>query len=475
MNLLAELPFFAENSKVVLSPFELRELFRDGYTNSKSASDGILKFHSVTFATSNAKEMARYFEAVLGFREVAIRNLETSSSLVGSHVVTNGNATLVFANNLETPDGRNCTPDIHQEIKAHLDVLNSTELACVAGQFASVRKLATKKKLSAKLVEDAIDAWHFHRFASRHGMGVCDVTLQVTSVEETFNRAVKNGATALKKPAVEQDVNGSVKVAIIGVPDNDIRHTLIEYEDYAGPFLPHYGKSERAATHLGAKVQLHEIDHCVQNFSWEEMMPNAQFYALIFGLHKFWSVDDKDVSTGNTALRSIVMASANGKVKMPINEPAKARLRGQIEEFHDYFGGPGVQHLALLTREILSTVEALRSRGLKFNLIQPSYYVELERRLARDGIELKEDFNKIREFQILVDYDPATKFKKLNGKFGCNYILQIFSEPFHDRPTCFIEIIQRHHHNGFGKGTFKGLFELIELEQRKRGTLVPLE
>lgn len=276
-------------------------------------------------------------------------------------------------------------------------------------------------------------------------------------------------------PTIEQDENGAVKIAVIGVPGNDISHTLVQKLSYKGKYLPHYAHSLRECPNLQREVQLQEIDHCVQNFSWNEMMPNAKFYASALGLHKFWSVDDKDVSTGNTALRSVVMSSANGKVKIPINEPARAKLRGQIEEFYEYFGGPGVQHLALLTRDILRTVRALRASGLKFNQIQPSYYVELARRLARDNIEMKEDFDQIRQGHILVDYDPATKYKKPNGKYGCNYILQIFTEPLHDRPTVFLEIIQRYHHNGFGKGTFKGLFESIELEQKKRGTLIPLE
>lgn len=179
MNLLSQLPFFDVEPQLMLSPFELHELFRDGCTKSKLATDGILRFHSVTFATSNAKEMARYFEAVLGFEEIAFRNLETSSSLVAAHVVRNGNVFLAFANNLETPDGVRCSSSLHRDILLQLDnVPNSVELACLAGQFASVRKKFTGNEKSKKLVEDAIAAWNLHRFINRHGMGVCDISLR---------------------------------------------------------------------------------------------------------------------------------------------------------------------------------------------------------------------------------------------------------------------------------------------------------
>lgn len=484
-NLLTELPYFPEISPITVTQFDINELFRDGIPTSKIASDGILAFHSVTFATSNAKEMARYLESVMGFREIAFRSLESDSPLVGAHVVQNGNVTFVIVNNLEIPDGERCNVDIHQKLAlAFGKSPNGVEDACLAGQFASVReKFSRIDRLDAltsvqntqlcQLAADAINAWKIHRFVNRHGMGVSNISFEVDDVDETFQKSVSNGATSLQLPAIHQDEFGSVKMALVSSPNHDCTYTLIQNLDYSGTYLPHFKAS--LSKFDNNVVMFHEIDHCVQNFSWNEMLPNASFYAAAFGLHKFWSVDDNDVSTGNTALRSMVMANSNGKVRIPINEPVKSKFRGQIEEFHDYFGGPGVQHVALSTRDILHSVASLQTRGLKFNRISEEYYVNLKERLDRDQIDLYEDFERIRELQILVDFDPATKYLTPCGKYRCHYLLQIFSEPFHDRPTFFIEIIQRHHHNGFGKGTFKGLFESIELQQRKRGTLVPIE
>ncbi|CAH2354308.1 hypothetical protein CLIB1423_15S03224 [[Candida] railenensis] len=162
------------------------------------------------------------------------------------------------------------------------------------------------------------------------------------------------------------------------------------------------------------------------------------------------------------------MASSNGNVKIPINEPGEGKKRGQIEEFYDFNEGPGIQHVAIRTKNILATVKSLYSRGIEFNTMTSSYYDDLKKRLERDGVLILEDLNELRKLNILVDYDPNSRNKKTNV---CNYILQIFTKPFSDRPTLFFEVIQRRHHNGFGKGTFKGLFESIEAQQMKRGTL----
>lgn len=476
MDLLQELPFSIEAAEATLSPLEIQELFRDGYSQSKIASDGILGFHSVLFATSNAKEMARYFESVLGFHEIAYRGLETGSSLVGAHVVSNGDIRFEFVNNLENPNNSSAYCAMHNMEEFMEIVPQSFVHECFACQFLSVRTMFTKEGVSqaelARTIQDAATAWEVHRFSSKHGMGVYDVAFEVTDVDEMYQRAIANSAISVMPPNIVQDKCGLVKMAILGVPGHDLKHTLVQNLDYTGCYLPRYRPTVRP-DFPSKKVVLHNIDHCVQNFSWNGMMPSATFYAAAFGLHKFWSVDDQDVSTGNTALRLVVMTSANGKVKMPINEPAKSKMRGQIEEFYEYHDGAGVQHIALLTRDIVGTVSELQARGLSFNRISDAYYDNLKARLDSEDIELHEDFNQIRDLFILVDFDPATKFKKKNGKYGCNYILQIFTEPLHDRPTFFIEIIQRHHHNGFGKGTFKGLFESIELQQRMRGTLIP--
>lgn len=484
-NFLCELPYFPETSLLSLPRFEINELLRDGHSTSKAATDGLLGFFSVTFATSNAKEMARYLENVMDFQEIAFRGLESKSPLIGAHVVRNGNVTFVIVNNIQTPDGEQCNRETRQKLKKSFGNLpKAEEHASLAGQFSSVREKFFKVSLDSfsgssatelkQLATDAVGAWHVSKFISRHGMGICDISFEVSDVETIFQRAVANGAFPIHPPTIQQDEAGQVKMAVIGVSHSDCTHTLIQKLNYSGAYLPNYKSSNRELS-VEHTVTFHEVDHCVQNFSWNEMMKVATFYAASLGLHKFWSVDDNDVSTGNTALRSIVMASGNGKVKLPINEPARAKFRGQIEEFHDYFGGPGVQHVALRTRDIVGTVASMQARGLKFNRISDDYYVNLKERLDKDSLELLEDFERIRQLQILVDFDPSTKFMTTSGNYRCNYLLQIFSEPFHDRPTFFVEIIQRHHHNGFGKGTFKGLFESIELQQTKRGTLVPIE
>lgn len=485
-NLLCELPYFPELSLLAVSQFEINELLRDGHSASKAATNGIFSFFSITFATSNAKEMARYLENVMDLREIAFRGLESKSRLVGAHVLRNGCATFVIVNNIETPDEGRCKGDIHQKLmKCFGDSPNALEYAFLSGHFASVRerisKIETVDSLSEpeaaelkQLAVDAVAAWKISRFTNLHGMGVSDISFEVADVDTMFHKAVNNGALSIQPPTIHLDEDGQVKVAVIGVPHHDCTHTLIQNLNYSGVYLPNYKLCSRDVG-VEHPVKFHEIDHVVQNFSWNEMMKAATFYAATFGFHKFWSVDEKDVSTGNTALRSIVMANGNGKVKLPINEPVKAKFRGQIEEFHDYFGGPGVQHVALSTRDILGTVASLQARGLKFNRISEDYYVTLKARLQNDNLELLEDFDKIQELQVLVDFDPSTKVMTAGGKYRCTYLLQIFSEPFHDRPTFFFEIIQRHHHNGFGKGTFKGLFESIELQQRMRGTLLPVE
>lgn len=463
MLLLKELPFSDCLDQDKLSEFEVHELFRDGHLSFKEPLDGIVGFFSVCFASANAKEMARYLELVFGFEEVAYRGLETGSFCVASHVLRNANVIFEVVNTLKVQDGA--------EEKFRLMYDDAEEKFRLNGVRAG--GLEDLRRNAEAVAFEAAKASLIHRFVTRHGQGVMDITFQVQNVDAAFYRAVANGAIVCRYPVILQDSYGKVKTAVVGVPKTDLLHTLVEILDYNGPFLPHfeYPICDKVPRFL-PQVHLDSVDHCVQNFTWNQMMDFATFYAKAFGLHKFWSVDEQDVSTGNTALKSIVMASSNGKVRMPINEPAKGKMKGQIEEFYDFYGGPGVQHVALRTRYILDTVSALRARGLEFNTISDTYYETLQKRLHDENIALYEDFNDLRKNHILVDFDPSTKFRK-GESYSCNYILQIFSKPLHDRPTLFIEIIQRHHHNGFGKATFKGLFETIEIQQKLRGTLVP--
>lgn len=446
---------------------DVSDLFRDGHVNCKFPLDGIVCFYAVQFATSNAKEMATYLQNAMGFEYVAYRNLETGSRLIAGHVLKNGNVVVEVVTSLKSTP-QNSQPEVAEKLLKYFPGNLGPHLALIASHYHEVHH-----DMSRELAYDAILANTADQFISRHGMGVLDVSLEVTDVDLVYSLAVTNGAILIQPPLTFHDRYGLVKLAKVRVPDTDLHHTLVQRLEYRGAYLPGYKPLE--LYHDMLRISFCEIDHCVQNYSWNEMQRYARFYAAAFGLHKYWSVDEADISTGNTALRSLVMASTNGKVKMPINEPAETRLVGQIQEYIEFFGGPGIQHIALRTRNIIDTVVSLRTRGVEFNDISYSYYHDLGKRLASDRIRLHEDMDQLMANNILVDFDPESKFPRKDGSFGCNYILQIFTKPLHDRPTFFFEIIQRRHHNGFGKGTFKGLFETIENQQRLRGTLVPCQ
>lgn len=513
---MKELPFYPQLGASSDTELE-KELLSNGHINTKYPADGFIGFHSVVLCTSNAKQMSKLYEMSFGFEEIAYRGLETNSRRIASHVVRNGEIVIEFVNTLECVDHEKVSPSDDSINNSHSDhdsqensttksvndfvsrLVNdqiklytlpnvrdkSTEglkkaIASTPGYAGSLvdisRSVAKIMEVTKTSLQENADAYLIQEFVRRHGEGIINVAFEVVDVDSIFLRAKEAGAAIIKHPNVISDKYGSVKVATIAIPSTDIHHTLIQNIDYRGPYLPSYTKpfEEKHEGHhriLQAlpPIKLKAIDHYVENYSWNQMMPHAYFYARIFGFHKYWSVDEEDISTTETALRSIVLASSNGKIKMPINEPAKGKKRGQIEEFYDYNGGPGIQHLALTTYDIVSTVESLKRRGVEFNTTSDAYYANLRKRLADDDIELKEDFDKLQQLHILVDYDKSTRNSKTKN---CFYLLQIFTKPLHDRPTLFIEIIQRHHHNGFGKGTFKGLFESIEQQQRLRGTLV---
>jgi len=206
-------------------------------------------------------------------------------------------------------------------------------------------------------------------------------------------------------------------------------------------------------------VGLKFIDHIVGNQPDKKMMDAAEWYHKHLNFHRFWSVDDKTLHTQYSSLRSIVMADWHETIKMPINEPAKGKRVSQIQEYVNYHGGPGVQHIAMNTPDILASVQALRERGMKFLTVPAAYYDDLKVRLAQNNIEVAEDIDRIQELNLLVDFDES------------GYLLQIFTKPVEDRPTLFFEIIQRHGNQGFGVGNFKALFESIERDQEKRGNL----
>jgi len=227
--------------------------------------------------------------------------------------------------------------------------------------------------------------------------------------------------------------------------------------------LPGYAAAdhEEPFNKLFPNIDLLHIDHVVGNQPLGDMVPTAEWYEKYLEFHRYWSVDDSLIHTEYSSLNSIVIADWDEKIKMPLNEPAASSLKkSQIQEYVEFYGGAGVQHIALRTEDILATIQQLADRGVEFLKVPDSYYEVLRKRLAHSPTNIEEDLRKIEDLKILVDFDDA------------GYLLQIFTKPVEDRPTLFYEIIQRHNHNGFGVGNFKALFEAIEGEQEKRGTLV---
>jgi 4-hydroxyphenylpyruvate dioxygenase len=295
-----------------------------------------------------------------------------------------------------------------------------------------------------------------------HPLTKADVAFEVDNVDALYEAAVQGGAVSIAAPHDVSDDNGSVRLATIRTY-GDTTHTLIQKGSYNGVFLPGYRAETKAVDPLSRflpSVRLHAIDHCVGNQDWDSMEDVCSYYEKVLGFHRFWSVDDKDICTEFSALKSIVMASPNDVVKMPINEPAKGKKQSQIEEYVDFYGGPGVQHIALRTDNIIDAITNLKARGVEFIKVPSTYYESMQMRLKKAGLTLNEDFETLKSLDILIDFDEG------------GYLLQLFTKHLMDRPTVFIEIIQRNNFSGFGAGNFKSLFEAIEREQEARGNLV---
>lgn len=286
----------------------------------------------------------------------------------------------------------------------------------------------------------------------RHGDGVKDVAFRVNDAEAAWKTSLERGAKSAMEPNEIKDDDGEAVVSAIETFGDTI-HTFVERNNYIGSFLPGFEFND-----FGLKVDstgLVHIDHVVGNQPDGDMQSICDFYEKVFGWHRFWSVDDKDINTEYSALRSIVMANDNEVVKMPINEPADGPKKSQIQEFIDYYETGGVQHLAMSTRDIISTVSMMRENGVDFLPTPRTYYDNLTDRVG----PIEEDVETLADLGILVDVDK-------NG-----YMLQIFTQPLQDRPTLFFEVIQRKGSNSFGKGNFRALFESIEREQERRGNL----
>ena len=291
----------------------------------------------------------------------------------------------------------------------------------------------------------------------KHGDGVKVVALWVEDARQAYEETIKRGAKSFLEPTVEKDENGETVRAGIYTYGETV-HMFVERKNYTGTFLPGFveWKSDYNPTPVGLKF----IDHMVGNVGWGEMNTWVKWYEDVMGFVNFLSFDDKQIHTEYSALMSKVMSNGNGRIKFPINEPAEGNKRSQIEEYLDFYEGPGVQHIAVATDDIIKTVGELKARGIEFLPPPPqAYYDEIPGRLGVHMEMMKEDIKELQKLSILVDADEE------------GYLLQIFTKPVEDRPTLFFEIIQRMGAKGFGAGNFKALFESIEREQAKRGTL----
>ena len=286
----------------------------------------------------------------------------------------------------------------------------------------------------------------------RHGDGVRDLAFWVDDARDAFAKAIERGAESVHGPEVMADPDGEVVIAAIKTYGDTI-HSIIERRNYRGLFLPVFVAVTPAFAPPG--VGLKYVDHCVGNVELGKMNFWVDFYARVLGFFNLLTFDDKDINTEYSALMSKVMSNGNGRIKLPINEPAVGKKKSQIEEYLDYYGGPGVQHIAMTTDNIIETVMTLRARGVEFNQTPTTYYESLQARVGK----IDEPLDTLQELGILVDRDDE------------GYLLQIFTKLVQDRPTLFFEIIQRKGAKGFGKGNFQALFESIEREQALRGNL----
>ncbi len=351
----------------------------------------------VEFYVGNAKQAAFYYQTAFGFQPLAYKGLETGDKEKTSYVLVQDKIRFVFTTALMPGS----------EIGEHVKM---------------------------------------------HGDGVKVVALWVDDAAKSFDETVKRSAKPYMKPVVEEDKNGRVVRSGIHTYGDTV-HIFVERKNYKGPFLPGFiaWEPEYSTVPVGLKY----VDHMVGNVGWGEMNTWAEFYSEVMGFHQLISFDDKDISTEYTALMSKVMSNSNGYIKFPINEPAAGKKKSQIEEYIDFYHGPGVQHVAMATDNIIYTVSELRRRGVEFLYVPATYYETVLDRVGKIDEELKI----LKDLNILIDRDEE------------GYLLQIFTKPVEDRPTLFYEIIQRKGAKSFGKGNFQALFESIEREQARRGTL----
>jgi 4-hydroxyphenylpyruvate dioxygenase len=351
----------------------------------------------VEFYVGNAKQAAHYYRGAFGFELTGYRGPETGVRDRASYLLTQNKLRFVLTSALR-PEG---------PVAAHVET---------------------------------------------HGDGVRDIAFWVDDARQAFKTAIERGAKAVQEPTVMRDDHGEIVIAAIQTYGDTI-HSIVERRGYNGLFMP--GFVPASSPYTPSSTGLQYVDHCVGNVELGKMNEWVSFYERVLGFFNLLSFDDKDISTEYSALMSKVMSNGNGRIKFPINEPAAGKKKSQIDEYLEFYRGPGVQHIALATNNIIETVSDLRSRGVEFLKVPSAYYDTV---LDRVGT-IDEDLEPLRELGILIDRDDE------------GYLLQIFSKPVQDRPTLFYEIIQRKGAKSFGKGNFKALFEAIEREQAARGNL----
>ena len=291
------------------------------------------------------------------------------------------------------------------------------------------------------------------RHCSRHGDGVKDIALTVPDATEAYRQAVQRGARGTLEPCSLEDEFGTIELSAIATYGDTI-HTFVSRSDYTGPFKPGYVEAA-GSPDAGGGVGLETIDHIVGNVELGRMDEWVEYYERVFGMTEMIHFSDEAISTEYSALMSKVMSDGSGKIKFPLNEPAVGKRKSQIEEYLDFYGGPGAQHIAMATSDIVGTVEQMKGRGVLFLGTPDAYYEDVGERVG----EIDEDYADLRRHRILADRDDD------------GYLLQIFTKTAQDRPTLFFEVIERHGARGFGEGNFKALFEAIEREQALRGNL----
>jgi 4-hydroxyphenylpyruvate dioxygenase len=351
--------------------------------------------HHVEFWVGNAKQASYYYRKAFGFSQIAYSGLETGDREKASYVLAQGRIRLVFSTPL------NSNNDISEHIK-------------------------------------------------RHGDGVKDIAFHVDDAKSCYEACIARGAESAHVPETISDDNGTITKASIFTYGETV-HSFISYDGYKGPFLPGFIEQKIDEESAGLKF----VDHIVGNVELGKMEHWVNFYADIMGFSQIQAFSDDDISTEYSALMSKVMESDNGRIKFPINEPAEGRKKSQIDEYLDFYEGPGVQHVALLTSDIIKTIKILKANGIEFLEVPDTYYDNLTERVGA----IDEDIEVLRNLKILVDRDDE------------GYLLQLFTKPVEDRPTVFYEVIQRKGSKGFGIGNFKALFEAIERHQAERGNL----